>query len=164
LSRVPAPLPRAYVVGRARTGSNEEALGFLLDPHADHQDAVVLAEGASVSSPMGFAGLARETGRRPDALEIEVEASAPGYLVLVEGYDPGWKASVDGRPVPVRRANVAFRAVAVPEGQHTVRLWYRSPALEIGGAASVATLATVLLGLAWRRARSGAASERPGGE
>ena len=58
-------------------------------------------------------------------MRLEAELSQAGYVVLVDGYDPGWRATIDGRGVPVLRANVAFRAVAVPPGRHVIEYRYR---------------------------------------
>ena len=56
---------------------------------------------------------------------MDVDLSAPGFVVLVDGYDPGWRATVDGAAETVLRANVAFRAVRVGAGRHVVELVYR---------------------------------------
>ena len=48
-----------------------------------------------------------------------------GYVVLNDPYHPWWSAAVDGAEAPVLRANVLFRAVAVPPGRHTVRFEFR---------------------------------------
>jgi len=55
---------------------------------------------------------------------VVVEVSAPpggGWLVLNDVWHPWWFARVDGVEAPILRANVIFRAVAVPEGRHEVR-------------------------------------------
>jgi uncharacterized membrane protein YfhO len=81
----------------------------------------------------------------PDRLVADVQLSQPGYLVTTDGYDPGWKASVDGRPASLLRANVAFRAVPVPAGTHRVEQVYRprsvSAGLAISGLALLAGVA-----------------------
>jgi hypothetical protein len=153
LFRVPEPLPRAYVVGTATTGSDERALRFLLDPAADRRAAVVLAEGPTLARAPGFVAASRVTRWRPDDLELEVEASSEACLVLVEAYDPGWTATVDTRPVRVHRANFGFRAVAVPAGRHRVRLRYRPRGVTLGLLVSGVTAVAVLLALGAARAR-----------
>jgi hypothetical protein len=55
--------------------------------------------------------------------EVVLEADSPdgGWVVLNDLWHSWWFASVDGRPAELMRANVLFRAVAVPPGRHTVR-------------------------------------------
>ena len=81
--------------------------------------------------------------------------SAPGHLVLVDTFDPGWRAAVDGKPTTLLRANVAFQAVPVPAGTHRVELVYRPPSVMWGvlitALAVVVALALVLRAAAARR-------------
>jgi uncharacterized membrane protein YfhO len=58
----------------------------------------------------------------------------------VDGYDPGWRATVDGAAAEVLRANVAFRAVPVAAGRHVVDLVYRPRSAEVGLAVTGAGL------------------------
>ncbi|WP_442754226.1 hypothetical protein ACNHKD_14695 [Methylocystis sp. JAN1] len=56
--------------------------------------------------------------------EVVVEAHAPpggGWLILNDVWHPWWFATLDGREVELLRANVLFRAVAIPEGRHEAR-------------------------------------------
>jgi hypothetical protein len=57
---------------------------------------------------------------RPDRVDVEVDSSQPGVLMLHETYYPGWVVEVDGQPARLLRANVLFRAVEVSEGRHRV--------------------------------------------
>ena len=68
----------------------------------------------------------------PDRIRADVEAATPAHLVVVDGWAPGWRATVDGTPAPVLRANVGFRAVPVPPGRHRVELRYRPTSIRDG--------------------------------
>lgn len=63
----------------------------------------------------------------PDELVVRTHSAQPGYLVIADTFYPGWEATVDGAPRPIYPANVAFRAVPVDAGEHTVCLRYRLP-------------------------------------
>jgi uncharacterized membrane protein YfhO len=45
-------------------------------------------------------------------------------VYVSDAYYPGWKAYVDGEKTDIFRANLAFRAIRVPPGRHTVSLVY----------------------------------------
>jgi hypothetical protein len=68
---------------------------------------------------------ARAAAVSPNRLEVDVDAPAPGLLVVNEVFDPYWRAAVDGRAAPVLRANYLLRGVPVPAGRHRVALVYR---------------------------------------
>ena len=61
---------------------------------------------------------------RPDRVDVEVDSTEPGILVLHDLFYPGWVVEVDGRPARLLRANVLFRAVEVSEGRHRVVFAY----------------------------------------
>jgi uncharacterized membrane protein YfhO len=66
------------------------------------------------------AGSARIAAWRPARVEIDVDSALGGVLALHETWYPGWIAEVDGRRVPILRADVLFRGVEVPAGRHRV--------------------------------------------
>lgn len=134
--RVPDPLPRAYAVGGVRVAEGGAALGALVDPSFEPNRDVVLSAGVPRASEAGFHATARLATLAPDRVEIDADLSADGYVVLVDSYDPGWTATLDGSPADVVRANVAFRAVGVPAGHHYIVMRYRPPAVLWGLAAS----------------------------
>lgn len=149
--RVPDPFPRAYVVGQALLADGDEALAAALsDPAFDPRRSVLLATGHALTPVAPFAGSAHILERRADRVVVDAELSGPGYLVLVDAYDPGWRARVDGREVPLLRANLAFRAAQVPEGRHRVEFLFRPRSVVFGLAVSAAGIAAAL-GLAVRQ-------------
>ncbi|MEE8217487.1 MAG: YfhO family protein [Vicinamibacteria bacterium] len=148
---VPDPLPRAYAVGGTRTAEGIEEVGVILDPAFSPRDEVLLAKGPARTAPAGFNGSVRIVEEAADRVRLAVELSAEGHVVLVDTHDPGWRAHVDGRPAALLRANVAFRAVAVPAGRHVVEMVYRPPLALAGLVVSgLSLLLIVALLVPWR--------------
>jgi hypothetical protein len=81
-----------------------------------------------------------------EEIVLRVEADRTTYLVLSDPYFPGWVARLDGRQVPILRANYLFRAVAVPPGAHNVRFAFEPLSVAFGAALSLVAL-VVLLGV-----------------
>jgi hypothetical protein len=137
---VPDPLPRAYAVGRARIADGQAALEQLVDATFDPAREVILAgpAGGAPGAASSFSGSARLVELRPDRVRIEADLDQPGYVVLVDAYDPNWTATIDGQAGEVRRANLAFRAVAVPAGRHLIDYRYRPRSVVMGLAITVA--------------------------
>jgi hypothetical protein len=147
----PGALPRSYFVGRARRAeSAEDALARVTAPGFDPRLEVVLEGDVALSdSPdEGTAPFtpARVTRYGAERVEVEVDAPAPGWLVLLDRHARGWSARVDGEPVPIAVANYLFRAMPVAAGPSRVTFEYESPALRWGGALSLAGLAVGALG------------------
>lgn len=70
---------------------------------------------------------------RPDVNHVRITAPGEGLLVVSEriGLFPGWRATVDGAPVPIVRANGVLGALAVPSGA-VVELGYQPPGFVAG--------------------------------
>ena len=57
----------------------------------------------------------------------EVHSPAPGWLETCRCFTPGWRATVDGMPVNVRRSWNGLVAVPIAKGDSVVALNYRPP-------------------------------------
>jgi hypothetical protein len=95
----------------------------------------------------------------PEAIAIDVQAPARGFLLLADQHRHGWLATVNGAPAPIERANYAFRAVEVPAGHSRVEFTYAPRSLRLGALISAGALlaaaATLWRGRATRRRRAG---------
>ena len=124
------------------------AVRVLLSPEFDPGRDVVLADGSGAVPPSSFEATVAIRERRAERLALETVSNAPGWVVVVDAWDPGWQARVDGRPTRVQRANVAFRAVAVPAGRHAIELVFRPRGLVAAAWISAASVLALLAGLA----------------
>lgn len=140
LRRNPGALPRARIVGRPAYAPDErQAVALLVELGKQNQlrDRVVVED---PSSPLPSTAEAKGTVRMlrdlPEFVAIEADLESPAYLVLADTFDPGWSATDNGRPVPIRPAYVAFRAVYLEKGHHTVAFSYRPAGFVLGLALS----------------------------
>ncbi len=151
-------LPRAYFVSGVIPASDmNEAAKLLAAPDFDpHRSAVLESGGAVAARPAGpAAGIVKWIERSADRVLLEVESPEAALLVLSDNHYPGWEAALDGRPVPIHPANVAFRGVAVPAGRHAVEFRYRPASVRLGalGSSLAALLVLAALGAGVLRAR-----------
>jgi len=146
----PRALPRLFVVPGAVHASADVALTLLRKGAIDPLRTVALSPG---SAPV--TGLWAAVRRRwadwlaadPDnTLTAHADGGTRGgYLVVDDGWFPGWTATVDGRSTPVLRADYLLRAVHLLPGRHTVRLTYAPLSALLGAAISAATALLLLL-------------------
>lgn len=71
------------------------------------------------------AGSARVLTYQPNKIMVATSATRRGIILLSEIYYPGWRAKLDGMPVPIIRADQVLRAVVIPEGEHKIEFIYR---------------------------------------
>ncbi len=152
----PAPSPWARLVFEARhfdtTIAARRALAALPRP----TERVILETKPSEFVPRAphrpAAVKVLERQAQHARLQVDV-GQGRGYLVIADAFAPGWRATLDGEPVPLLPADVAFRAIAIPEGEHEVVLRYAPWAKRFGlpMTALGAVLCLLWLGLARRR-------------
>jgi hypothetical protein len=154
----PTYLPRARMVYRYAVMPDTAILPALRDDGFDPVHTILLEQQPAMPSCEGCDSLpwkAAVTGYSLNAIDIAVQTPRDGFLVLSEIHYPCWKASVDGRPAPLYRADYALRAIAVPAGSHEVRCFYDDRAFRRGGIISLFclgfSLAMLVLGLVMAR-------------
>jgi hypothetical protein len=166
--------PRAHLVHRVIAAEGEAGTLEATVTHAGEARTVAIVERGSLDTPVEHGTLAtalvepplgaRETVRivAEAAEEIRLDAivAASALLILRDTFYPGWQATVDGNPVPIIRANHAFRAVPLDAGTHEVAFRYAPISVYRGAALSVVALAITLGALLWpTRQRSRAPAE-----
>ena len=141
-------LPRAFVVHQAEViPGDDRAIARMRDPAFDPSRTVILTDG----KPLVGAGdaTAEMVSYAPEEIVVDVTTDAPGYLVLTDTFYPGWRATVDGAPAEISRADVAFRAVWLEPGAHRVEFRYQPASVRWGCWISTGALLLLLCGLVW---------------
>ena len=141
--------PRAFVVYEARPLPPEKDV--LATLRAADLRRTVFLEGWTESAsprPSPQSGTVHVVEHQPNRVVMQAEAGPAGYLVLADVWYPGWRCQIDGRPVPLYRADYLFRGVALPEGEHTVVFSFEPASYRIGRTISlIAAIGVAGIGL-----------------
>ncbi len=169
MSIVPHPsgLPRARMVSSYQVEPDETKILPLLQSSAfDHVNSVILEKQpesippGNPTEPLNSSAAISSYGI--NRIVTDVTTDKPALLVLSEVYYPSWKATVDGKPAPVLRADYALRAIPVPAGKHRVVCYYADPDFTKGLVISLLTfmgmVGTVAVVFLRKRKHSGAAA------
>ncbi|MFN8483960.1 MAG: hypothetical protein U0768_13050 [Anaerolineae bacterium] len=154
--RNPAPPPRAFFVERVIPESSPQVIldnitrqGF--DPRATAYVEGGMDQAAADRLAGGGAAEVEVERLSPTELRLTTRTAAERFLVLSEMWFPGWQAELVGpdgqsRPLPLYRTDYLLRGLAVPAGEHTIRVVYRPLSVLLGAAlTALAALALILL-------------------
>lgn len=168
----PRALPRAFVAHRAAVANDVDGvLRAMASPGFDPGATVVLEEEptagfAPVATPPtpGKAVIARYG---EDRIEIAADLPANGWLVVSNTFFPGWRATSDGKPARLQRADCAIMAIPLAAGRHDVVLSYEPESIARGKVLSLVGIALILTaaaatGIPGLRARARALFSRDG--
>jgi hypothetical protein len=120
-----AALPRVLFAADARRADFERMLRDGVWPEVDLTSTVLLADAPAPPTTARRPGKVRIARYRNTEVVLEADSPDGGWVVLNDVWQPWWFAAIDGRPAKLLRANVLFRAVAVPAGRHQVRFRFR---------------------------------------
>jgi hypothetical protein len=138
-------LEDAAVLERFRAGRIDFRRGMYLDPAARPAD--LRPDPAAAVAPAN-----RYERPSSDVILASTSARSAGYVRVMESWDEGWSATLDGRPAELLVAETFAMAVRVPPGPHEVRLEYRTQGAAAG--VGITAASTILLALFLLRLRS----------
>lgn len=122
--------PRAFLASSFRVETEDQKILDALYS-VNRRDAVILEKEPSTVPEPGKGDVAIEL-YRPTEVVMNTKADVPKLLFLSDVFDSGWRATIDGNQAELYRANFDFRAVALPAGSHTIRMWYAPRSVTLG--------------------------------
>jgi hypothetical protein len=87
----------------------------------------------------------------PTRVELSVTLERPGLVVLADRFDAGWRATIDGAPAVVLKANGLMRATAVGAGTHRIVYVYDPASIRLGAVISLMALIALAAACFWAR-------------
>lgn len=128
-----AVLPRYFFVYDVNVFHNDEqTLMQLAQSQINLATTVAISDSGGMKNPIHSECKSRSIPQiiTSNVNEVILHTSNPCNAVLSTSdvYYPGWKAEIDGKGSELLKSNASFRAMFVPSGDHTVRLYY-SPAI-----------------------------------
>ena len=86
------------------------------------------------------------TDHKPNKLTYKTTTAKANLAVFSEiFYEKGWKATIDGKPVDILRANYLLRALPIPAGLHTVVFEFTPSIIKTGANITLASYGIFLL-------------------
>jgi hypothetical protein len=132
-------MPRAWLAKEVISVKPYEALAVIKSSRMPDGRAFDPSRTALVEEPLKLDAGGADTEGTVEVIaasgshmELHTHSVASSFLILSDTYYPGWGATVDGRATQVYRADFALRGVAVPAGNHTVRLEFKPQSLYYG--------------------------------
>ena len=123
-------------------------------------NTVISSQAAAAFYEAGFRFCLRYVGRTQmasyDLTTQEAETILAAGLALMpvqHVLNPGWKATVDGRPATIERVDYLLRGVVVPPGRHRVEFRYQPASWRAGWIISLLAILILVATtvVAWRR-------------
>lgn len=143
-------LPRAFLVSSyALIEQKQDIINTITSTDFNIRDQIVLEERPEYE-PQNGDGLVDIIKYTPENVVIKTKTTSPQLLYLSDVYDKGWKVTINGIPSDIYRANYAFRAVLVPNGEATVVFRYKPLSFQFGLLSSLIAI-FVLIGVSMRQ-------------
>lgn len=136
---------------------DDRAIEAVTEDGFDPSDLVILDEAPGMGAPIVPVrpGEAEFEWLGTGEARVNVQAAAAAVLLIRNAYDPKWRATLDGEPVEVLRADFLLQGIPVPPGRHVVLLFHQDPTIALGLVGSGASVGVSLaVGLVlWIRER-----------
>lgn len=149
--RLPEPEPRFHWAPSVKIVPNDQSAELpLKDLGEKNTTSVLVVESSTIpdselitNRPFFTQGIT-STAFENDSIKLELATQEASWLRIGVSFDPGWRATLDGNPIEIHPAQLAFMAVRIPEGQHKLMLNYRPAYFRLGLAVTFTGLMLVI--------------------
>ncbi len=140
-------LPRAFLVPNFQVEKIPHIINVYYDKKFDPRKRVLFSEPINWKPSQSFSGNVESISYKPNKVKIETKQTGKAFLVLLDSWFPGWKATVDGKTSAIYRANYFYRAVALESGNHIIEFDYEPKGWRLGKTISILSLFILMVGI-----------------
>jgi hypothetical protein len=153
----PGAMPRFFFTRRIQPAVNlaDAARALHAADFDPAQTAIVEGEAAAGPVTPGDVEVERYNANK---IELRTHSVGDAFLVAADTWYPGWQATIDGQSARLYIADVAFRGLPVPAGDHRIEMRFVPKIL--WNSAAISGLA--LLGVSWAFRRKVSRPIEPG--
>jgi hypothetical protein len=138
----------ARVLPVAAKLSDDQVLATVVDPRFPRSSVALLPDTSTATTPAAtppfpttqVSATVREWRAGRMTVALTGADAATSQLLVSENWYPDWRATVDGKPGVVRRADHTLISVDIPPGAKEVTLWFESPTYARGKMVSLFAL------------------------
>jgi hypothetical protein len=159
--------PRAYFAGPILAVPDLASAQAALSQRSVRSVTIVEnPDGARPSTAVSAEDRLLVLGAADGSLDLSYHSGGERFLVVSEIWHPGWRATLDGRPISLYPTNLSLLGTWLPGGEHRVSLVFRPSHFAAGSAVSLCALLVLLCALLWVLNRKGASKEawKPGSD
>lgn len=140
----PDAMERIYFAKSFKIVPENQADDNIIDPKFDPRSMVIITKNLNIDSVTGN-GVVKITSYTPNIVKIQTQTQSTEILVLADQYEEGWHAKIDGKETLISPANLIFRAIKIPSGNHEIIFNYYPKSFDTGLKISGLTLALLIL-------------------
>lgn len=125
---------------------------MMIDSQSNFKKELIISGSKPAAYPAGgeaSQGTVRLMSYGSNKVILASESDGNGFVYVSDTYYPGWRAYVDGQETKIYRANLAFRAIQVPAGKHTIVFRYLPLSFYIG--CGLTLIGLILCVWLWRK-------------
>ncbi|MBI2596852.1 YfhO family protein [Candidatus Daviesbacteria bacterium] len=141
----PQSLERIYFAPSILNLTESKIMDLMMtDKIFDPRKEIALSKNLGISSVTGK-GSIKNIIHSDNFIKFNTETSTNEVLIVADQYEDGWKAKLDSKEILISPANLIFRAIKVPAGNHEVIFYYWPKSFDIGLKVSLVTTTLILL-------------------
>lgn len=142
----PDSLERAYFASEVITASSKQDLiNKISDKKFNPKQQAVIEEKIDLPESLSI-GQVNITKYSPIEKIVETEVEGPGFLILADSFENGWKAyKKNGKDEKLFRVNSALQGIKIRSGKNTYIFKYEPLSFKVGSTISISSLGLLLV-------------------